>query len=113
MAQYVMAGTQAVDGVTQAVVNMADAAQHIQSVAIAMAQQNKDKMNADDNDYNIRNQFLENAVNAIKNATLSQFNIVICTDQNKDDFQNLKGQILPMDLLNLEIAPGKVVDFQV
>lgn len=54
MAQYVIAGTQAVDGETQTVVGMADAAQHIQSVAIALAQQNKDKMNADDNDYNIR-----------------------------------------------------------
>ena len=108
-----LVATQAVDGITQSVVGMADAAKHIQEVTRAMAAQNKEDMRNSDNEFNIRNQFLSNAVNAIKQATFSQFNIVICTDQNKDDFQNLTGQILPMDLLNLEISEGKFVDFQV
>ena len=113
MAQYVVAGAEAADALTQSVVGMADAAQHIQAVTTAMAAQNKENMRNEDNDFNIRNQFLQNAVNEIKRVTCSQFNIVICTNQEKDDFQNLKGQILPMNLLNLEIAPNKFVDFQI
>ena len=38
---------------------------------------------------------------------------MICTDQQRDDFQNLKGQILPMDLLNVEVSQGKIVNFEV
>lgn len=67
----------------------------------------------DNNEFNIRKNFLLNAVNSIHEATLSQYNIVICTDQAKDDFQNLKGQILPMDLLDVEVSQGKVVNFEV
>jgi hypothetical protein len=92
---------------------MADAASHIQDVATKIAAVNKTNMENDDNEFNIRNQFLQNAVAAIKTATCGQFNIVICTNQERDDFQNLKGQILPMNLLNLEIAPNKFVDFQI
>jgi hypothetical protein len=92
---------------------MADAAAHIQQVTRQIAAQIKEDMRNEDNEFNIRNQFLSNAVNAIKEATFSQFNIVICTDQEHDDFQDLQGQILPMDLLNLEISAGKFVNFQV
>lgn len=92
---------------------MADAASHIQDVTTKIAAVNKENMRNEDNEFNIRNQFLQNAVNGIKEATCSQFNIVICTNQEKDDFQNLTGQILPMNLLNLEIAPNKFVDFQI
>lgn len=66
-----------------------------------------------DNEFNIRKNFLDNSVNAIKEATLSQFNIVICTDQERDDFQDLTGQILPMDLIDVEVAQNKTVNFQV
>jgi hypothetical protein len=92
---------------------MTDAAAHIQKVTREMAAQTKDDMRNEDNEFNIRNQFLSNAVDAIKKATFSQFNIVICTNQEHDDFQDLQGQILPMDLMNLEISAGKFVDFQV
>jgi hypothetical protein len=107
------AGADAANALTQSVVGMADAASHIQDVATKIAAVNKENMRNEDNEFNIRNQFLSNAVNAIKDATCSQFNIVICTNQEHDDFQNLQGQILPMNLLNLEIAPNKFVDFQI
>ena len=73
----------------------------------------KEAARTDNNEFNIRKNFLVNAVNSIMEATCSQYNIVICTDQDHDDFQNLKGQILPMDLLNVEVATGKVVNFEV
>jgi hypothetical protein len=66
-----------------------------------------------DNEFNIRKNFLDNTVNAIKEATLGQYNIVICTDQSDDDFQQLTGQILPMDLVDVEIEDGKTVNFQI
>ena len=92
---------------------MADAAAHITDVVRDQAAKNKEATRNEDNEFNIRKQFLDNAVNAIRESTYSQYNIVICTDQEHDDFQNLTGQILPMDLLNLEISPGKFVNFQV
>jgi hypothetical protein len=66
----------------------------------------------DQNEFNIRKSFIENSVAMIRDATLSQYNIVICTDQSKDDFQDLQGRILPMDLIDVEISPGKYVNFQ-
>lgn len=85
MAQYVIAGADAANAATQSVVGMVDAASHIQDVVTKMAAANKEAMRNNDNDFNITNQFLENAVNAVKEATCSQFNIVICTDQVSDD----------------------------
>lgn len=73
----------------------------------------KEASRVDNNEFNIRKTFLLNAVNAIQEATLSQYNIVICTDQAKDDFQNLKGQILPMAPIDVEVSQGKVVNFEV
>ena len=113
MAQYVIAGAQAGQAVTQTVVGMADAAAHIEDVVRQEAAKNKEAMRNEDNEFNIRKNFLDNAVNAIQQATCSQFNIVICTNQEKDDFQDLQGRILPMDLLNLEISEGKFVNFEV
>ncbi|CAD6575247.1 MAG: hypothetical protein ASARMPRED_007141 [Alectoria sarmentosa] len=104
---------QGVEGATQAVVGVADAAAHIMDVARDEAAKCKEAARNDDNEFNIRKNFLDNAVNSIKTATCGQYNIVICTDQQKDDFQNLKGQILPMDLLDVEVSNGKTVNFQV
>ena len=73
----------------------------------------KEAARNDDNEFNIRKNFLVNAVNSIKTATCGQYNIVIATDQHRDDFQNLKGQILPMDLLDVEVSKGKIVNFEV
>ncbi len=92
---------------------MADAASHIMDLFREEAKKNKEDARVSDNEFNIRKNFLVNAVNAIKEATMSQYNIVICTDQEHDDFQALTGQILPMDLLNVEISAGKFVNFQV
>lgn len=101
------------EGATQAVVGVADAAAHIMDVARDEAAKCKEAAKNDDNEFNIRKNFLDNAVNSIKTATCGQYNIVICTDQQRDDFQNLKGQILPMDLLDVELSKGKTVNFQV
>lgn len=104
---------QGVQGATQAVVGVADAAAHIMDVARDEAAKCKEAARNDDNEFNIRKNFLDNAVNSIKTATCGQYNIVIATDQQRDDFQNLKGQILPMDLLDVEVSKGKVVNFEV
>lgn len=103
----------AVNAGVQTVVGMADAAQHIQKVTEDIAANLHADQENKDNEFNMRNQFLENALQAVKNATVNQFNVVICTNQEKDDFQNLKGQILPMNLITLTIAPNKTIDFQV
>ena len=66
-----------------------------------------------DNEYNIRKVFLENTVNKIKEATLSQYNIVVCTDQSGDDFEELQGQWQGLDLVNVDVGGGKNVNFQV
>lgn len=57
-----------------------------------------------ENEFNIRKNFLENTVNAIKEATLGQFNIGICTDQAGDEFQELTGRLLPMDLVEVDVV---------
>ena len=93
--------------------SIADAAEHIMQVARTEAARAKEAGRIDNNEFNIRKNFLLNAVNAIQEATLSQYNIVVCTDQAHDDFQNLKGQVLPMDLLDVEVSQGKVVNFEV
>ena len=100
-------------GATQTVVGVADAAAHIMDVARDEAAKCKEAARTDNNEFNIRKNFLDNAVNSIKTATCGQYNIVIATDQDKDDFQNLKGQILPMDLLDVEVSQGKTVNFEV
>lgn len=76
------------------------------------AARNKDAMRQEDNEFNIRKSFLDDAVNALQVATCGQFNIVICTNQEHDDFQDLEGRILPSKLLDLEIAPNKTVNFE-
>ena len=101
------------EGATQAVVGIADAAAHIQDVAREQAAKAKEAARNDENEFNIRKNFLDNTVDAIRKATLSQYNIVIRTDQEHDDFQNLTGEILPMDLVEVEVATGKSVNFQV
>lgn len=95
----------------QTAVSVSDAAAHIMDTV--REQQAKEAARNNDNEFNIRKNFLDNAVAAIQDATYSQFNTVICTDQAHDDFQNLTGQILRMDLIDVEVAQGKVVNFQV
>ena len=111
---FLLAASQLAGGdPVQQVVQMADAATHIMDAVRVESAKAKEAARNDNNEFNIRKNFLDNAVNAIHEATYGQFNIVICTDQAHDDFQNLTGQILPMDLIDVEVAQGKVVNFQV
>ena len=57
---------QGAGALTQTVVGMADAAAHIADVARDQAAKNKEAMRNEDNEFNIRKNFLDNAVNAIK-----------------------------------------------
>ena len=97
----------------QQVVEMAGAAEQIMQTVREESARAKEAARNDNNEFNIAKNFLDNAVNSIHDATYGQFNIVICTDQAHDDFQDLTGQILPMDLIDVEVAQGKVVNFQV
>lgn len=95
------------------VVGIADAAAHIMDVARDEAAKCKEAARNDNNEFNIRKKILENAVNSIRTTTCGQYNIIIAPDQERNDFQNLQGQILPMDLLDVEVSKGKVVNFEV
>lgn len=92
---------------------LAEAGKHLSDIARQMAEDLKEQARNNDNEFNIRKQFLDNSVNAIKEATYGQYNILICTDQAHDDFQNLEGQILPMDLIDVEVRKDTFVNFQV
>jgi hypothetical protein len=95
------------------VVDIAEAGAKISDIVRQEATKAAEQERTDDNEFNIRKQFLDNAVEAIKQATYSQYNIVICTDQEHDDFQDLTGQVLPMDLIEVTVAQNKTVNFQV
>ena len=97
---------------------LVDAAQAVTSImdtvreeARKIAEQNRQ----DDNDFNIRKNFLENAVAAINNLLQGQYNIMLLTDQEKDIEWGgpLKGRLLPMDLVEVEVGGGRKVNFQV
>ncbi|EHK97849.1 putative Sodium/potassium/calcium exchanger 1 [Glarea lozoyensis 74030] len=94
-------------------VQIAEGASKLMDIFRDQAAKVKEADRKDDNEFNIRKSFIENSVAIIRDATLSQFNIVVCTDQDKDDFQDLQGRILPMDLIDVEISPGKYANFQV
>jgi hypothetical protein len=94
-------------------VDIAEAGAKISDIVRQEATKAAEQERTDDNEFNIRKQFLDNAVEAIKQATYSQYNIVICTDQEHDDFQDLTGQVLPMDLIEVTVAQNKTVNFQV
>jgi hypothetical protein len=95
------------------VVDMAQAAGQIMDIVRDQTAKANEAARTADNEFNIRKNFLDNTVNAIKEATLGQYSIVICTDQSDDDFQELAGQVLPMDLVDVEVGDGKTVNFQV
>lgn len=98
---------------TGAVLGATDIAAHIMDTVRDQNAKSKASARTENNEFNIRKNFLDNGVNAIQMATRGQYNIVICTDQQKDDFQNLKGRVLPMELLEFELSQGKVVNFEV
>jgi hypothetical protein len=95
------------------VVGVAQAAGQIMDIVRDETAKANEAARTADNEFNIRKNFLDNTVNAIKEATLGQYSIVICTDQSDDDFQELAGQVLPMDLVDVEVGDGKTVNFQV
>lgn len=67
-------------------VTVAEAATKIMDVARDEATKSKEFGRSENNEENIRKNFLDNTVNAIKEVTLGQYNIVICTDQAADEF---------------------------
>ncbi|KAH8601629.1 hypothetical protein B0O99DRAFT_713619 [Bisporella sp. PMI_857] len=95
------------------VVDVAQAAGKIMDIVRDQTAKAHEAARTADNEFNIRKNFLDNTVNAIKEATLGQYNIVICTDQSGDDFQQLTGQIMGLDLVDVEVGDGKIVNFQV
>lgn len=95
------------------VVDVAQAAGQIMDIVRDETAKANEAARTADNEFNIRKNFLDNTVNAIKEATLGQYNVVICTDQADDDFQELAGEVLPMDLVDVEVGDGKTVNFQV
>lgn len=56
-------------------------------------QREDDKFNRGEaNNFNIRKNFLENSMAAIRDMTMKQFNILIVTNQNRDEIKTpLKG----------------------
>jgi hypothetical protein len=95
------------------VVGVAQAAGQIMDIVRDETAKANEAARTADNEFNIRKNFLDNTVNAIKEATLGHYSIVICTDQSDDDFQELAGQVIPMDLVDVEVGDGKTVNFQV
>lgn len=95
------------------VVEVAEGASKLIDIIREQANKSKEAARQDDNEFIIRKNFLDNSVALLKDATLGQYNIVIATDIEGDEFKDLQGRLLPMDTLDLEIAPGKMVKFLV
>ena len=99
----------------QMVVEAAQAVSTIMDIFREQARKIAEENRQDDNDFNIRKNFLENAVAAINDLLQGQFNIMVLTDQEHDIEWGgpLKGRLLPMDLVEVEISNGRKVNFQV
>lgn len=102
-------GAQAV----QQVLGIGDAVGNLMNVIRQQQQAAEEMQRTEDNEFNIRKVFLENTINKIKEATLNQYNVVICTDQAEDDFEELQGQWPGLDLVEVNVGGGKNVNFQV
>ena len=68
----------------------------------------------DNNDFNIKSNFLANVGDALQKMTMGQYNILIRTDQEKDaDKSRPVGTIGPLDLVKVELSSGSEVNYQV
>lgn len=66
----------------------------------------------DDNDFNIRASFLEGAGKAIVAATYKQYNVLIITDQENDEWETpVKGEIASQ-LVDVQLSDGSMVNFE-
>lgn len=66
----------------------------------------------DDNDFNIRSSFLDGAGKALVAATYKQYNIIIVTDQENDDWETpVKGE-LTSQLVDVQLSDGSMVNFE-
>ena len=92
---------------------MGDAVAHLMDLVRQEQQAAEEMQRTEDNEFNIRKVFLENTINKIREATLNQYNIVICTDQAEDDFEELQGQWPGLELVSVDVGGGKSVNFQV
>ncbi|POS74932.1 hypothetical protein DHEL01_v206668 [Diaporthe helianthi] len=95
------------------IVGIAPASAKISQVAHQEAEKLKDKAQNEDNESSIRRLFLDNAISSVRTATFDQYNIVICSDQENDEFHDLQGQILPMDMVDVEVTKDAFVKFKV
>ena len=107
-------GTGATDA-PQMLVNTAKAVTSIMDTFREEGQKIAAQALQDNNDFNIRKNFLDNAVGAISDLLQGQYNIMVLTDQEHDVEWGgpLKGRLLPMQLLDVQISGGKTVNFQV
>lgn len=68
----------------------------------------------DNNDFNIKSNFLANVGDALQKMTMGQYNILIRTDQEKDaDKSRPTGTIGPLNLVKVELSSGSEVNYQV
>ena len=66
----------------------------------------------DDNDFNIRASFLDGAGKALVAATYKQYNVLIVTDQENDDWDTpMKGE-LASQLVDVQLSDGSMVNFE-
>lgn len=95
------------------IVSIAEAGTKLAEIALHEAEKLKDQARNDDNESNIRKQFLGNAISFLRTATFDQYNIVICTDYEHDEFQDLQGQILLLKPIDVEVKKDVLVNFKV
>jgi hypothetical protein len=79
-----------------------------------IAKQDKKDKQSDDNDFNIKANFLSGAGEALVDATGGNFCIVICTDQQKDVFKPVlkKGYTIATELVDVSLSDLSTVNFE-
>lgn len=95
------------------IVSIAEAGTKLSDIVLQEAGKLKEQAQNGDNESGIRKQFLDNAITSIRTATFDQYNIVICTDYEQDDFQDLQGQILLLKPIYFEVKKDVLVNFKV
>ena len=78
----------------------------------AIARVDKKLEQSDDNDFNIRSSFLKSAGAALMEATFKQFNILIVTDQENDEWETPVKDELASQLVDVQLTDGTMVNFE-
>ncbi|KAG8158535.1 hypothetical protein KVR01_011657 [Diaporthe batatas] len=95
------------------IVSIAEASTKLAEIACQEAEKLKEQARNDDNESSIRKHFLDNAISSIRTATFDQYNIVVCTDYEQDDFQDVQGQILLLRPIDVEVKKDVVVNCKI